>query len=301
VKTRVFAAGLMAAAIFITSSAPAGAWGLNVHRWITERAIDGLPQQIRPFFQSARAFIVEHSVDPDLWRVVGLSGPRGEEGPNHYLDIDGLDEPPPFTKVPREWDAYVARYGVDRANRMGRVPWHVEDLFRRLVTTFQDIGKPTAPYAADNAHYLVAVLAHYVEDVHVPLHATINHNGQETNQRGVHGRFETDLVLRYRREWALRPVTIRPIANVRDYIFDTLVESHALVAPLLEADRRAAAAHPDYGDAYYAAFREGAGAIVERRLSDAASGVASVVTSAWDAAGRPRLPAGRTPEARPGR
>jgi len=266
------------------------AWGMDVHRLITRRAIDGLPPDLRPFFRAKIDFISEHSVDPDLWRVVGLKGNLGEEDPNHYLDLDGLDEPAPFTNVPRDMAAFVTRYGAERATRMGRLPWRAEEVYARLVTAFRDIGKPTAPYAADNSRYLVAVLAHYIEDAHVPFHATINHDGQATNQRGIHSRFESELVLRHRSTWKLAPVTVRPVPNIRDFMFETLVESQSLVASALEADRRAAAAHPAYDDAYYAAFLASARPVVEKRLSDAASAVASVVVSAWEAAGRPKLP-----------
>jgi hypothetical protein len=265
------------------------AWGMDVHRFLTRRAVDGLPADLKPFFAAEREFIGEHAVDPDLWRVVGLTSERGPEDPNHFLDIDGLDEPAPFTNVPREWDAYVARYGEERANRMGRLPWRTEDIYQRLVTAFRQIGAGTAPYAKDNARYLVAVLSHYVEDAHVPFHAAVNYDGQLTNQRGVHARFETALVLRNLSTFTLRPVTIRPIANVRDYIFETLIEGQALVDAILAADRKAAGAERVYGDAYFATFRSEVGAIAERRLSDAASGVASVVVAAWVDAGRPSL------------
>src|SRR6476661_10317484 len=177
-----------ATALIIICTAPTAlqAWGMDVHRWITRRALDNMPADLGPFFQVKRDFISEHSADPDLWRVVGLKGSLGEEDPNHYLDLDGLDEPAPFTRVPHDLEAFIARYGADRANKMGRLPWRTEEIYTRLVNTFRDIGKPTAPYAADNSRYLVAVLAHYVEDAHVPFHATTNHDGQLTNQRGIH-------------------------------------------------------------------------------------------------------------------
>ena len=287
--SRVLAA-LTGIALVWTAPVPLRAWGMDVHRAITRRAIDGLPAEIRAFFQAKRDFISEHAADPDLWRVVGLTGPLGEEDPNHFLDLDGLDEPPPFTKVPRDLDAFIARYGADRAAHAGRLPWRTEEIYRRLVATFRDIGKATAPYAADNARYLVAVLSHYVEDAHVPFHATTNHDGQLTGQRGIHGRFESDLVLRNQSTLTLSPVTVRTIPDIRAFIFDELVESQALVAPVLEADRRAVTGHPGYDDAYYAAFLGGARPMLERRLSGAASAVASVVMSAWVEAGRPNLP-----------
>jgi hypothetical protein len=281
---------VIAVALVCSEAAGVHAWGMDVHRWITRRAIDGMPPDLRPFLESKRDFIAEHSADPDLWRVVGLKGNLGEEDPNHYLDIDALDEPAPFTRVPRDLNAFIERYGAERATKMGRVPWRVEEVNTRLVNAFKDIGKPTAPYAADNARYLVAVLAHYVEDAHVPFHATANHDGQLTNQRGIHSRFESELIMRNLTTLKPPPVKVRPIANARDFIFETLVESQSLVAPILDADRRAAAAHPAYDPAYYAAFLTGARPIVEKRLGDATSGVVSVVVSAWEAAGRPKLP-----------
>jgi hypothetical protein len=287
--SRVLAAAA-AVGLLVASPAPVRAWGMDVHRWLTRRAIDGLPIAVRPFFQARRDFISEHAADPDLWRAVGLRGDLGEEDPNHFLDLDGLDEPPPFTNVPRDLTAFIARYGTDRATKAGHLPWRVEEIYKRLVTAFQDIGKPTSPYAAGNAQYLVAVLSHYVEDAHVPFHATVNHDGQLTGQRGIHGRFESDLVLRNLSRLNLAPVTTHPIPNVRDFIFDTLVVSQSRVAAVLDADRRAAEAHPNYDDAYYAALLAGARPVLEQRLSEAATSVASVVMAAWEAAGRPKLP-----------
>jgi hypothetical protein len=265
------------------------AWGTQVHRFLTRRAIDGLPAELAPFFAVQRDFIVEHSVDPDEWRVVGLGGSLGLEAANHQLDLDALDEPAPFANVPRDWTAFVARYGVERANRAGRLPWRAQEMSDRLVAMFKDIGRPTAPYAAENAGYIAAVLAHYIEDAHVPFHATGDYDGQKTNQRGIHARFETDVALRSMPTLALAPVTIRAIGNVRDFVFATLVDSQALVAPILDADRRAAAGRDVYDDGYYAAFAQSVRPILEKRMSEASSAVASVIVSAWEEAGRPPL------------
>jgi hypothetical protein len=285
---RSFVAGLAGALLLI---APAGlsAWGLDVHRVVTARALDGLPPEIKPFFAARHEFISEHSVDPDLWRVVGLKGDRGEEDPNHFLDMDGLDEPRPFTNVPREWDAYVKRYGAERANRNGRLPWRTEEVYKLLVARFQDIAKGQ-PYAADNAAYLSAVLAHYVQDAHVPFHAVTAYDGQATNQRGIHARFETALVLRVRDTLTWSPVRIRPVPEIKAFVFDRLAESEALVDPILAADRAAAAGRDFYDDQYFEVFANAAKPIAQQRLNDAASSAASVIVAAWIEAGRPVLP-----------
>lgn len=266
------------------------AWGLDVHRRITARALEGLPVEIRSFFNSERDFIIERSVDPDLWRIVDLRGSLGPEPPNHFLDIDDLGEPPPFTNVPREWDAFVARYGEVEANRAGRLPWRTEEVYNRLVAALRDIPTGKSPYSASNAKYLAAVLAHYVQDGFVPLHAVGNYDGQLTGQHGLHSRFETELVQRYWGSYALRPIVVTPITDIRAFMFDTLVESAGLTPAVLEADRAAVETPKLYDAAYYERFRAAAGPIAEKRVNDAVDAVASVITSAWIAAGRPALP-----------
>jgi alkylated DNA nucleotide flippase Atl1 len=285
------------ATLLLLAPVPLQGWGVDVHRQITRRALDNLPPELRPFFASHREFIAEHSVDPDMWRAVGLRGELGEEDPNHFLDIDGLDDGRPFANVPRELTAFVEKYGVERANRMGRLPWRTEEIYRLLVARFRDVAKPTPGYAADNARYLTAVLAHYVEDAHVPFHAVVNYDGQLTGQRGIHSRFETEAVMRSIRTLKLGPVTIRPISNIRDFVFDTLIEGESLVAAVLDADRKATAGREFYDDGYYVTFTNGVRPIIEKRVSEAASGVASVIVSAWIEAGKPVLPVNvvRTP------
>jgi hypothetical protein len=280
-------------AAFMVLSAPAAlrAWSMDVHRYLTRRALENMPAELRAFLAPKSDFVSEHAVDPDLWRVMGLTGPLGPEPPNHYLDLDALDEPPPFTNVPRDWTKFVERYGADRANRAGRLPWRVEETFNKLVATFQDIGKSTAPYAADDSRYLIAVLSHYVEDAHVPFHATGNHDGDMTNQHGIHARFESELVARNLSSLKLAPVAVTPIPDIRAFIFDTLVTSQSLVAPVLDADRAAKAGREAYDDVYYAKFFTGARPILERRMSEATSAVVSAVESAWERAGKPKLPA----------
>lgn len=272
-------------------------WGMDVHRFITRRAFEGLPLEMRAFYASHLDFVSEHAADPDLWRMMDLRGALGTEDPNHFLDIDALDEPAPFTNVPRDWNAFVARYGTDRANRAGRVPWRVEEVYGKLVTAFKDMGRNASPFSADTARYLSAVIAHYVEDAHVPFHAVANYDGQLTNQRGIHSRFETDLPMRNLATLKFAPITVRPIGPVKDFIFSTLIESAALVPRVLDADRTAIAGRDLYDDGYYNVFFREARPIVEQRMSQASSAVASVIVAAWTEAGKPslELPGTRTP------
>lgn len=294
VAMRVFGAAVAAFVALLPVSLHG--WGMEVHRELTRRSLQGLPPELRPFFTVQRDFIVEHTVDPDLWRVVGLKGERGDEDPNHFLDIDGLDDPPPFRNVPREWPAFVAKYGEARANRAGRLPWRAEEIYQLLVARFRDIAKGTSPYAADNARYLAAVLAHYIQDAHQPFHAVANYDGQLTNQRGIHSRFETELVLRNLGAISWSPVAIKPIANFREFMFETIVTSASLTKEVLDADRQAATGRELYDDPYFAAFFAGSRPVLDRRLNESASGLVSAIVAAWTEAGKPALPGPKPPE-----
>lgn len=83
------------------------AWGFNGHRcFITDKAIDQLPSELRPFFDKFRTAVVEHSIDPDTYRTMGWV----EEAPRHFLDMDGWG-PFPFTDLPHDYNAAVAKRG----------------------------------------------------------------------------------------------------------------------------------------------------------------------------------------------
>jgi hypothetical protein len=275
------------------SPVPLSAWGLDVHRAITRRAIGGLPEPLRTFLGIQQAFIAEHSVDPDLWRVVGLSGALGLEDSNHYFHVDEVTRLMALRSLPHDRAEFVARVGNDQAERMGRLPWRVAEIYAKLVAGFRGVGLGMSPWAADNARYLSAVLAHYVQDATVPFHAVENYDGQLSEQHGVHSRFETALVLRHERRLRLTPVTITPIDDPFRFVVATLEHSAAVAPVVLEADRRAKHGRSDYDDGYFDAFFDQARPVLEARLSAAADAVASVVVAAWREAGQPALTSDR--------
>lgn len=293
-KLLVVAVGVAILAV----QAGVSAWGMDVHRLITKRAIEGLPAELKPFYSAKADFVVEHSVDPDLWRLVDLRGELGNEDPNHFLDFDGFKEPAPFSGVPREWKAVVQKYGAELANKNGRLPWRAEEIFNKLVTAFSDLQRN--PYGADNIRYLSGVMAHYTEDAHQPFHAVESYDGQATNQRGIHARFETELVLRNKATLKLTPVVIKPIDDIKTFFFDALIDDQPLIPVILAADKKATEGRTLYDDAYFADFaKNGALAAAEKRFSDSASGVASVWVAAWTKGGKPKMPEDgpRTPAA----
>ena len=90
---RPIVVGLIAL-LLLVAPRPAAAWGFEGHRYILDRAIALLPPEIRPFFEKYRVTIVEHAIDPDLWRNVGCDV---QEGPRHFVDMDAYG-PHPFRR-----------------------------------------------------------------------------------------------------------------------------------------------------------------------------------------------------------
>lgn len=260
---------------------PAAAWGFEAHRFIMAEAIQLLPPEIRPYFEKYRAEIVEHSIDPDLWRTAGWL----EEPPRHFLDMDAYGAYP-FRDLPHGYDDAIKRYGAETVVKNGTLPWRADDIYLKLVAAFSQ----AAPYARENIRFFSSVLAHYSADAHVPFHATSNYDGQLTGQTGVHARFETELFERYRSQWKIASRAPGPVSNPRELIFDALATSCSLVPAVLEADKAAITGRDSYDDTYFTLFFAKAGPVLQQRLGDSITDAASLITAAWVQAGRPALP-----------
>jgi hypothetical protein len=292
------AALVIAALLLVSVPAPAQAWGFEAHRFIMDRAIALLPAELRPLFEANRAMVVERAVDPDTWRIAGF----GEENPHHFLDIDSDGYGPyPFAGLPRSYDQAVAKFGVDRVTQNGTLPWRTEEVFGNLRRQFEQYQRGDQyGFGRFNVLFQAAVLAHYTSDAHVPLHAVVNYTGQLTGQNGLHQRWEDTLFERYRDRFTIAPKSVAPIANPRDFIFDRILEDTRLVPGLLKADLDAVGNGDTYDDAYYEAFFKAQGSVIAGRLNDSIAAVAAMITGAWEAAGKPPVPAQspRTPQRR---
>jgi hypothetical protein len=162
-------------------------------------------------------------------------------------------------------------------------------VFDQLVEAFQRHRQPRNAFTGDEIPFFAAVIAHYVSDAQVPLHAIINYNGQLTGQSGLHFRFESDLLLRYRDRLKIQPAPIFPISNARDFVFETLLKSYLQADPILKADKKAAGKHREYDESYYDTFFVMAGPILAQQLNASITAVASMITAAWEQAGKPDL------------
>jgi hypothetical protein len=208
-----------------------------------------------------------------------------DESPRHFLDMDAYGASP-FTELPRDFDAAVKRYGREFVVKNGLLPWRTQEIHAKLVEAFAQ----KATYSRDNIKYFSAFLGHYLSDAQVPFHAALNHDGQLTGQWGIHSRFETETFERYRGSLEVKPKPIVTVKSARDFAFDSLIASFSQVQAVLDADKAAVANRDLYDDEYFAAFFGKVKPILEHRLADSITAVASAIAAAWEDAGRPALP-----------
>jgi hypothetical protein len=281
---------VLVVSLLLAAPRPSGAWGFEAHRYIMTRAIALLPAEIRGFFEKHQTAIVEHVIDPDLWRNAGWDA----EPPRHFLDMDAYG-PYPFAALQRDYDKALEKYGDAVLTKNGLLPWRTAEIYGKLVEAFTQ----KAGYSRENIKFFSSVLAHYVSDAHVPFHAALNHDGQLTGQWGIHSRFESELFERYLPRLRVDPKPVGPVPPARDLIFETLLASFPLTVPVLEADRAAVAGRDVYDEAYFEEFFEKAQPILERRLGEAITASASLITAAWIEAGRLPLPPDQARTPRP--
>lgn len=285
---------LMLHGIPLEAAAP---WGFFAHRRINELAVFTLPPELFGFYKKHIEFIREHAVDPDKRRY-GVKG----EAERHFIDIDyyckGNPRCNPFLYVPRRWNEAVEKLSEDTLRAYGIVPWHIEKMQYRLTEAFRT--KDT-----ERILRLSTELGHYIGDAHVPLHTTENYNGQLTNQRGIHGFWESRLPELFSEDYDLFVGQAFYIAGPLESAWSVVEASHLGVDSVLDFERLLNERFPRdqkfsyeergrvltqvYSESYSAAYQSMLDGQVERRMRASIVTIGSFWYTAWVDAGQPEL------------
>jgi S1/P1 Nuclease len=157
-----------------------GSWGFLAHKTIHQIAVYALPKQLRIFFHKNMDYLVYNSVRPDVRRNTDKT-----EATKHFIDADApIFGENSLDSIPKTWNEAVKKYSADTLKKYGTVPWEIMQLQEKLTNAFRNKLK-------DSILYYAADLGHYISDAHVPLHTTINYDGQLSNQRGLHSLWES--------------------------------------------------------------------------------------------------------------
>ncbi len=161
--------------IIITSLS---SWGFLVHKTVHQLAVYQLPDEMTPFFYANMEKLAYDASRPDTRR-----NSDSTEAPKHFIDIEGFGGNA-IRKMPLEWDKAVNIYSKDSLIKYGYVPYQVQFTKQLLTCAFKNKNK-------DSILFYAADLGHYIADAHVPLHTTINFDGQLSDQKGLHSLWES--------------------------------------------------------------------------------------------------------------
>ena len=272
-------------------------WGVIGHERINRAAVLALPKPLQTFFYNHIDYITQESTVPDLRRNV-LNDKT--EPPRHYFDMENFGD---VTTLPKTMDEAQKKYDEKFLTKNGILPWYIQDLMTKLTKAFKDKRKNEILFIAGD-------LGHYIADAHMPLHTSDNHDGQNTNQKGIHSLWESRLPELFVKDYKLNATEGIYLEDVDKAIWELMFDTHSLVEPLLAADKKLRTSTPEnkifvtdvngvivknkyggtlYSDEYAGKFHTELNGMVEKQMKKAITVTASFWYTAWVNAGKPDL------------
>lgn len=280
---------LLLTVLLITS----GSWGFLVHRTVNQLAVYQLPKGMQGFYYKNMDYVVKNSVRPDQRRNEDPS-----EATKHFIDLEAFGDSAAW-KMPMDWETAVKEYSRDSLIKYGYVPYYVIVEQQRLTQAFKSGNK-------DSILFYSADIAHYIGDAHVPLHTSINYDGQLTNQRGLHALWETVVPEIVLPEYNLSSRHKAKYLKHSDVaIWEAVRSGFVLLKDVFEQEREATKMFTDetkyriqmrngkevkyYTSDFAKEYSKRLGPTINQQLNRSASLVADFWYTCWVDAGRPDL------------
>lgn len=278
----------LAGLLVITSS-----WGFLVHKTVHQLAVYGLPKKMRPFFYQNMEYLVSNAPRPDTRR-----NQDSTEAPKHFIDLEmyGADA---ANAMPMDWQDAQKLYSKDSLFKYGYVPYHILFMKNLLTEAFRNGNK-------DSILFYATDLAHYIGDANVPLHTTVNYDGQLTNQKGLHSLWESVIPEAELANYDLRSMhKASYLPNPAQAIWEAVRRAALLVPELLSKEKEVSknftdaqkyrmrssrgrefrSYSPEFAKAYAAALQGS----VNEQLLHSADLIADFWYTSWVDAGKPDL------------
>ena len=279
----------------LLSSAPESfGWGFLAHKQINKHAVFTLPPAMFTFYKHYIHFITENAVNPDKRRyaVVG-------EAPRHYIDIEHYGDEA-LWEIPRYWPQAVAAYSEEALMQHGILPWHIYRMKNALTEAFKQKDVP-------KILRLSADIGHYIADANVPLHTSENYDGQLTDQKGIHGLWETRLPEIFLDQYDFFTGKAAYVNTPRRRIWEAIITSHQAVDSVLGLEKQLSKEFPTlkkysfeqrggtlqrvYSVDYAQAYHQRLAGQVEQQIRASVKMVGDFWFTCWVDAGQPDLDA----------
>ena len=269
-------------------------WGFLVHRTVNQLAVYGLPKKMQAFFYTHMDSLVYNAPRPDQRRNVDPA-----EGNKHFLDGEYYGDNA-FDIIPHKWEDAMAKYTADTLKKYGTLPYVVVETQQKLTEAFRKRNK-------DSIIFYATDLGHYIGDAHVPLHTSINYDGQLTNQQGLHDLWETTIPETELAGFAIKSRhKAQYLPSVENAIWDILKHTHSLLPVMFATEKEVSKNFSDtarkyrwefrwgknrrfYSKEFATAFHKALKGSVDEQLIRSANALSDFWYTAWVNAGRPDL------------
>jgi hypothetical protein len=272
-------------------------WGVFGHEHINHAAVLNLPDPLRVFFYNHIDFVTQESTVPDLRKYT--LGDKNEF-PRHYIDLENYGN---YDSLPKTLVEVQKKYEPEFLMKNGILPWYINAMMEKLTKAFKEKRKTEILFLAGD-------LGHYIGDAHMPLHTTENHDGQLTDQRGIHAFWETQLPELFGSSYQFK---FQDAVYIKDIAAETkriIFGSHDLISALLTTDQQLKKDkplkeiyktgpageilknkfnQPIHNDAYASQYNKALNGMVEKQLCKAVEATSSYWYTAWVNAGKPDL------------
>ncbi len=186
----------------------------------------------------------------------------------------------------------------DQLSQYGILPYYLPVIQRQLTRAME---------RGDKARILrhAADIGHYIGDGHVPLHTTINYNGQLTGQQGIHAFWESRIPELFAEDFDLIVGKAQYIEDKEEFFWDVIVDTHLKVDSVLSIEQRLRDTYPEDAQMCFdersfqtiqqpcrefaLAYEREMNHMVERQMQKTIFAIGSLWYTAWVDAGQPNL------------
>lgn len=265
-------------------------WGGTAHRFVNKNAVIHLPASIA-LLAGQQSYLEAHASDADTRKSADTA-----ESPKHFIDLELY---PDYSSLPPDLLVLISQYGWQTVKSIGILPW-------ATVWTFDSLRAQVQRGDLTKAYQSAADLGHYIGDGYQPLHCTVNYDGAQTGNRGIHSRYESGMVNLFISTVSVSVDSVRYVTDPYAFVFGYILRSHFYVDSIMLADNAAKAASGWNGSGtppqqYYTVLWERTRYFTTALLQESTRSLASLWYTAWVNA-RVALPlavheTGRQPEA----
>jgi len=268
-------------------------WGFLVHKTTEQLAVYELPSDIQSFFFKNMDYLVYNAPRPDVRRNTDST-----EATKHFIDLEMYGDSSAWN-MPCLWDDAVKKYTADTLLTYGYVPYVINTVQQKLTNAFKSGNK-------DSILFYAADLGHYIGDANVPLHTSLNYDGQLTNQKGLHSLWETMIT-----QLEISTYTLNSdhkatyIPDVQKAVWNAIRKSNSLVPDMLAKEKEVSKQFTDstkfrvqirrgqevksFTSAFAKAYALSLKNTINQQLITSANMIADFWYTAWVNAGKPDL------------